>query len=382
MTESEVAKFLASSDSPPPPSAASAAEIHISAASPEQEECVVCCDTYPCAGGSWVGGMFQPCQKRPTTNAVRHSRGLVCILHHEFVKCQQCRLHVHVGCFVPKGTFYTPIHRDFLWTCQKCTLKPQSNDVKNEECTLTSESKVSPTFECTLPSEGNKLKTTSKCMFQNRQLLLQHISDHGWIIRGSTPRRIYFCCKKCALTFRAKAQDADIETGEWCAINMPSDHECCNLGFKRVATSVTTRVCNLPIDVFNEIQRLACCKAFCSLSIQTFIKQCYDVIVDTTLIFNIGYRARSKLGISEMEKLYAQQQVPVYTSCSFCTSTKIPGPKSAWRHVRTCISSGCQQPSSCPASEVTLCFFQCTVQCTLTRIFTGTSSGFRTTCTC
>lgn len=267
MTESEVAKFLASSDSPPPPSAASAAEIHISAASPEEEECVVCCDTYPCAGGSWVGGMFQPCQKRPTTNAVRHSRGLVCILHHEFVKCQQCRLHVHVGCFVPKGTFYTPIHRDFLWTCQKCTLKPQSNDVKNEECTLTSESKVSPTFECTLPSEGNKLKTTSKCMFQNRQLLLQHISDHGWIIRGSTPRRIYFCCKKCALTFRAKAQDADIETGEWCAINMPSDHECCNLGFKRVATSVTTRVCNLPIDVFNEIQRLACCKAFCSLSI-------------------------------------------------------------------------------------------------------------------
>ena len=315
MNQSEVAMFLASSNSPPPPSASapSAAEIHISAASPE--ECFVCCDTYPCAGGSWVG---EPCQKRPTNHGVRHSRGLVCSLHHEFVKCQQCRLHVHVGCFVPKGTGYTPIHRDCLWTCQQCTLKPQSNDVKNEEdskCTLTSESNVSPTIECTLPSEGNQLKTTSKCVFENRQLLLQHISDHGWIIRGSASRRIYICCKKCALTFRAKAQDSDTETGEWCAINMPSDHECCKLGYKRVATGLTTRVCNLHIDVFNEIQCLACSKAFCSLSIQTFIKQCYSVIVDTKLIFNIGYRARSKLGISEMEKLYAQQQVPVYTSC-------------------------------------------------------------------
>jgi hypothetical protein len=80
---------------------------------------------------------------------------------------------------------------------------------------------------------------------------------------------------------------------------------------------LTTRTCHLPIDVYREIQRLACCKAFNSASIQTFIRMAHSLTVDTSLIYNIGYRARSKLGVGDIGLLLAQQSVRVYTSPSF-----------------------------------------------------------------
>jgi hypothetical protein len=104
--------------------------------------------------------------------------------------------------------------------------------------------------------------------------------------------------------------DANLD-GMWCSINMPSVHECS--GDKHAQMPVTSRVCNLPIDVYREVQKLACCKAFKPASIQSFIKSKFGMTVDTTLIYNIGYRARSKLGIGDMEQLFSQQKVTVYT---------------------------------------------------------------------
>jgi hypothetical protein len=76
---------------------------------------------------------------------------------------------------------------------------------------------------------------------------------------------------------------------------------------------LTTRVCHLPRDAFQEIQRLACCKAFNSHSIQQYIKMSYQLTVDVPLIYNIGYRARNKLGIGDYTLLLHQQAVRVYT---------------------------------------------------------------------
>jgi len=126
----------------------------------------------------------------------------------------------------------------------------------------------------------------------------------------------------CAVTFKAKAhsvcanlpEGVYIEDVEWCAVDMPLQHDCCK---HVIQTDLTTRVSHLPCDVYKEIQRLACCKAFNSQSIQQYIKMTYPpLIVDVNLIYNIGYRARTKIGIGDVGLLLAQQTVRVYTSTS------------------------------------------------------------------
>jgi hypothetical protein len=139
------------------------------------------------------------------------------------------------------------------------------------------------------------------------------MKEHGWKVKSSEANRIYFSCAKCTVRFGSKAQTDDVESGEWVAVNMPPSHDCFKTAYRPVATAVTTRVCNLPNEVFNEIQRLACCKAFLTVSIQTFIKHRFGIVVDTALIYNIGYRARQRLGIGDIERLYEQQKVTVYT---------------------------------------------------------------------
>jgi len=124
--------------------------------------------------------------------------------------------------------------------------------------------------------------------------------------------------------------DNDFDNGGWCAINMPSSHEC-RCDSKSAALPVTTRVCNLPIEVFQDIQRLACSKAFLTVNIQTYIKTRFSLVVDTALIYNIGYRARQKLGICDMERLYAHQQVTVYTFIHL-QPDPVAGPTGVRRH--------------------------------------------------
>jgi hypothetical protein len=145
---------------------------------------------------------------------------------------------------------------------------------------------------------------------------------------------MYFVCQKsqtkqldgmaggCAVTFKARAysicaglpEDVSIEDVEWCAVNMPTQHDCCK---HVIQTNLTTTVCRLPRDVYKDIQRLACCKAFNSQSIQQYIKMTYPpLIVDVNLIYNIGYRARTKIGIGDVGLLLEQQTVRVYTSTS------------------------------------------------------------------
>ena len=336
-----VASFLCNSNSPehtraipaaeaehtraiPATPAAEVEHTHAAPATPATHaaEVVVVCETFNCAGGTLsADGTFHSCSKRPANFLKKHhARGVVCTIHHAFIKCQSCALHVHAGCSVPSSHGYTI--PGVNWTCQRCTLYPPSVEVKHElsECTPNSGPKEDQTPEGQEASE----KKGSKHLFDTRQLLLEHARSCGWQIRSSNGARLYFACAKgsCALTFKAKGKGQDCEN-EWIATDMPSEHSCWKSvsgSFKAVATAMTTRVCNLPRDVFNDIQRLACCKAFLTVNIQTYIKQVYNgLVVDTSLIYNIGYRARQKLGISEMDKLYSQQEVAVYTSSSFCT---------------------------------------------------------------
>ena len=224
-------------------------------------------------------------------------------------------------------------------------MKPEST-LDASQCTPASMGCPIPdASQCTPASEAEgqamSESTSTKCFFSTRQLLLQHIHDHGWRIQKQDCPRIYFSCSKCSLKFKAKAQDSDYENGAWCALNMPSEHECSKCTHKPVATAMTTRVCQLPSKVYKDIQRLACCKAFLTTNIQSYIQHTYNgLLVDTHLIYNIGYRARQKLGISEMDKLYEQQAVTLYTSPSFCILIKVAGTTSARRHVRTCVSCG------------------------------------------
>jgi hypothetical protein len=296
-----------------------------------QDEVVCGCEVYNCCGGTWSLGVFdEKCHKRPANNRIKyHSRGQVCTFHHAFVKCQSCRLHVHVGCWVRHNAGYKKMVRGLIWTCQQCT---DSKSEVQSKCTLKSEVTAKPEDDA---AESTEPKTETKCVFTNRQELMQHARDHGWTTRSGQrgSPRMYFVCQKslktnadgksegCTVTFKAKAHSVsailpdgvNIEDVEWCAVNMPTQHDCCK---HVLQTALTTRVCRLPRDTYQEIQRLACCKSFNSQSIQQYIKFRYGLIVDVTLIYNIGYRARTKLGIGDVGLLLAQQEVRVYTSNS------------------------------------------------------------------
>jgi hypothetical protein len=330
----EVQQFLV--PSPPKPSA--------SAALPNYSDPLdvqLFCTTYNCVGGSWSGHEFEPCDKRPAFQQHRHhARDVVCIIHHRFIKCATCSLHIYEGCWVKSSNGYTQPKRDVPWKFAVCTLQPSvASTVKPENTNPEENSK------CTLPlaggaSEGLPLATEldegakCKCIFSSRQVMLAHMREQGWVIKITEDNRIYFTCKQCSLRIKAKAQSGDVENGDWLAVNVPSSHDC--VKFKPVATAMTTRVCNLPNTVFSEIQRLACSKAFNTVSIQTFIKLHYSILVDTSLIYNIGYRARQKLGIAEMEKLVLQREVCVnltYTSPSSCKLTTITGTTSSRPHL-------------------------------------------------
>jgi hypothetical protein len=329
----EVQQYLA-----PSPSNTSAALPNGSAALPdglEEVEVQLSCTTYNCAGGSWSGHDFELCDKRPAFQQHRHhARGVVCVIHHRFIKCASCSLHIHEGCWVKSSNGYTQPKRDVPWTCQQCTLKSDVDPKVKSETPNTEEASA----KCTLPlassaSAGDQGATcqTSKCtptltssasagdqgatchsFFSNRQTMLAHMRDQGWAVKSNEDNRIYFTCTKCSRRIKTKAQTDDVANGEWTAVNMPSSHDCHR--HKPVATCVTSRVCHLPNAVFMEIQRLACSKAFNTVSIQSFIKAQYAILVNTSLIYNIGYRARQKLGISDMEKLILQREVCVYVT--------------------------------------------------------------------
>ena len=255
--------------------------------------------------------MFEPCTKRKQTEGVRHQKSMVCTMHHKYVKCQTCAAHIHEGCHVLNSSgLYSAPQRGVPWNCRECTLKltlksiPQEQDVKPQ---------VSE------PGGGaskDSHSAQSKCMFSSKTELLETLRQMRWKIRSSTLRCIHCVCAEdaCNSKFKVKCVDADSD-GMWCSVDMPSVHECSD--GRRAQMPVTSRVCNLPIDVYREVQKLACCKAFKPGSIQCFIKSKFGLTVDTTLIYNIGYRARSKLGIGDMEQLFSQQKVTVYT---FATS--------------------------------------------------------------
>jgi hypothetical protein len=297
---------LKTSDSPPQVDATATKTHAISPVAAENDDDVtVTCETYTCVGGTWFGGnCFEPCIKKKMTNGVRHLKSQVCTIHHAFVKCELCSARVHEGCHVPSSIGYSLPQRQVPWKCLECTLKPISQAPDSN----TDDTKQNDASHAAEDSDS----VTSKCLFSSKSDLQETLRVMKWKIRSGTPRRIYCVCldSTCKVRFAVKCLDTDTD-GIWCAINMPSVHECS--GGKRAAMPVTSRVMNLPIRVYQEIQQLACCKSFKPLSIQHYVKHKYGILVDTTLIYNIGYRARSKLGIGDIEQILTQQKVSVYT---------------------------------------------------------------------
>ena len=258
----------------------------------------------------------------------------MCTVHHDFIKCESCAVHVHEGCFVRSSSGYSVPKRGFPWTCLECTLAASAAAAAAASEAAAAAAAAAAALESIVTKEADlsqsdsvKTKCMTKCIFSSQRLMLQHMRDMRWRTRGSktglSGATMYFDCGvrinltgsltkgTCTASFACKSKDSDHENGDWCAINMPSSHEC--RGPKSVALPVTTRVCNLPIEVFQDIQRLACCKAFLTSNIQVYIKHRYSLVVDTALLYNIGYRARQKLGICDMERLLAHQKVTVYT---------------------------------------------------------------------
>lgn len=316
-------RFLAGSlhdhDVAPPPVVASSHEKSVTAAAAWEaarsqaanggdDDVTITCETYTCVGGKWFGGtVFEPCVLKKQTHGFRHARSVVCTIHHNYVKCISCSACVHEGCHAPALSGYSLPQRNVPWKCLQCTLKPSLPPIDTKEGVSKPEGDA---------DDPVKSKSVTKCMFGSKVELQDTLRQMNWKIRSGKPRDILCICAAglCKQSFKVKCADDDTD-GMWCAINMPSVHEC---GGKRAPIPVTSRVCNLPVHVYKEIQNLACCKAFKPASIQQYIKQKHGIIVDTTLIYNIGYRARSKLGIGDMEKLLSQQQVMVYT---FSTSS-------------------------------------------------------------
>jgi len=78
------------------------------------------------------------------------------------------------------------------------------------------------------------------------------------------------------------------------------------------------RVATLDKDLFKLIQQLACTRVFSSHLIAKHLHTLHhNVLVDTTLIFNIGYRCRSKMFGNRSDTLYLTEQQKVYTTSSF-----------------------------------------------------------------
>jgi hypothetical protein len=300
----------------------------------EQADVTVVCETFTCGGGTWFGGSsFEPCKKRKQTDGIRHTQSVVCTIHHTYVKCISCPAHVHEGCHAPCATGYSLPQRNVPWKCLQCTLQHRASALDTKVGVLKPEGGASE-------GDAPKEKATSKCLFETRADLQHHMRRMNWKFRSTKPGTATCICglnpnlyTPCAVKFHVKCKTKDSD-GMWIAINMPSEHNCVG-GGNRGPTPVTSRVCNLPVHVYKEIQNLACCKAFKPANIQVYINQKYGTIVDTTLIYNIGYRARSKLGIGDMEKLYTQQKVRVYTFQPFqpLQPNSVAGPTRRRRHV-------------------------------------------------
>lgn len=276
---------------------------------------------------------FSGCKKRVT----KHPRGVVCKVHHDFISCAgTCGNILHAGCVVEtiSGRPMLP-DPNIPWLCAKCTPVPVVEvgvtSIPASKCTpdsnfagvpkIGSEDAVDTVAKDANIAEARSYKT--KTFFEDRQALCHNMRMTKWTCySGGEKPWLYFRCAclnklgqpACSVKLAARATDAnELEHGEWSVKDLPTSHECAAANASKSSTILTTHGKSLSREVFKDIQRLSCSKSFQTSSIQRFIQTTYGTLVDTKLIYNIGYRARTKLGLDEMEMLF--QQKKVYTSC-------------------------------------------------------------------
>ena len=252
------------------------------------------CNTHtpPCSC-RWV-----PCAKR----IAGHQRGLCCNSKHSLVKCvtATCSKVAHIGCMLQLlNDKFTVASSTTTWTCLTCAAVP-----------------VEQPIEVVKPEE---IRTTCHRAFMAKDELLRLLKASSWRCRSSTAEYMYFNCTSdtCNVVFSAQNKNpTDKDAGEWVIKQMPLSHECCK-GDTKTPSALLSSQAALPQHVFKEIQRLACGQAFNSASIQRHIQIHEKHMVDTQLIFNIGYRARHKLfgSTGDLSHLYEQQKV---TALCFC----------------------------------------------------------------
>ena len=258
-----------------------------------------------CCGGSFESNSFEPCRKRVRVGDKLHTRGQVCLcIPH--AKCASCTNVAHRHCIVMQSNgSFIHANSDVPWRCRVC--QTQAANAASASAALTVLSGCADV-------KDQKQDVDKYHTFMTKGEMLRILRASNWRCRSTQQGRMYFECllSSCDVKFSAKnhsATDDFADGDEWLLKNLPSVHSC---GPKtKVASSLVCKQDVLSGPVFSDIQRLACSGCFTSHSIQTFIRATHSILVDTKLIYNIGYRAREKLfgGNGDLQQLVEQQKV-------------------------------------------------------------------------
>ena len=279
--------------------ATTAALMMASAAGPQVS---IACVGSVCVGVNATG---IACAKRTVFDTGRHSRGYCCTTHgQDNMKCHTCDALLHAGCFVIiRGEILVPTQP---WKCTKCAELAVSET-------------VTTTVSVTPPGE---IECTPKVVvvYGNEASLHKSATKHGWNFACRGGNNIYLRCKRIGCLERHTAKGKD-EAFHVTASPGQFPHNKCYPVLKDESSMVDgyiDRVSTLDKDLFKLIQQLACTRVFSSHLIAKHLHLSHhNVLVDTTLIFNIGYRCRSKMFGNRSDTFYLTEQQQVYTTSSF-----------------------------------------------------------------
>ena len=273
------------------------------------------CEGSQCVGVSAFG---IPCTRRIgyDSHGFRHQRGYCCTVHYsDHVKCDTCNAMMHDGClFVVDGEVRIP---SSPWKCTKCeeSVTSQYFLLMASQQAQTADAAASLASDVIVKDEDLPPPTTV-VVYSNEAALFKAAAKHGWNRQSrSTSGTIYFTCRKtgCNARHSAKAKDESFH------VKGPFPQNACfAVAPNPLMDGYHDCVATLDSETYSTIRQLACTGVFTSHLIAKHILISTKLIIDTTLIFNIGYRVRAKLFGNHTDTTYLLEQQKVYTSRTPC----------------------------------------------------------------
>ena len=271
-------------------------------------EASIACVGSVCVGVNAAG---IACAKRTVFDTGRHSRGFCCTTHgQDNMKCHSCDALLHAGCFVIiRGKILVP---SCPWKCTKC-----------EEEAVSAQPSAQPAIAAAIVTPADidtQCTPTVVVVYGNELSLHKSASKHGWSFSSRSGTNIYLKCKRTGCFDRHTAKGKD-ESFHVTATTGQFPQNRCYPVIKDESSMMDgyhDRVATLDKDLFKLIQQLACTRVFSSHLIAKHLHQSHKgVLVDTTLIFNIGYRCRTKIFGNRSDTSHMMEQQKVYTTTSF-----------------------------------------------------------------